>query len=236
MMMYLFPSYRKQKFDFLKKNESWSSVLFLDPLMIPLIILIKERRDRFPFYFITPNAVSLASFVVYFSSIMLFFLYPKHQPLCVLGLLIAVILDGIDGQLARATGRASRFGGVVDAFFDMFKYSLGLILIAVALAYVHHTWWLVIVMTPYALLHGTYHINNLTKDVLALIAKENLVAGKDEDIQKTSWHRFCDRRGFVYSFFTEFEASTLIFLSIIVFKDPSVFIAALIGCRFLYWP
>lgn len=67
---------------------------------------------------ITPNQVSLASFLLAVLSGLLFYM---HQWVLA-GVLaeIASIVDGVDGELARARGVASPVGGFVDAVLDRF--------------------------------------------------------------------------------------------------------------------
>ncbi len=67
---------------------------------------------------VTPNQVSLASFLLAVLSGLLFYM---HQWVLA-GVLaeIASIVDGVDGELARARGVASPVGGFVDAVLDRF--------------------------------------------------------------------------------------------------------------------
>ncbi len=67
---------------------------------------------------VTPNQVSLVSFLLAVLSGLLFYM---HQWVLA-GVLaeIASIVDGVDGELARARGEASPVGGFVDAVLDRF--------------------------------------------------------------------------------------------------------------------
>ncbi len=67
---------------------------------------------------VTPNQVSLVSFLLAVLSGLLFYM---HQWVLA-GVLaeIASIVDGVDGELARARGVASPVGGFVDAVLDRF--------------------------------------------------------------------------------------------------------------------
>jgi hypothetical protein len=234
-MWLLFPSCRKKKFAFLKPNESWSSVLFVDPFTIPLILIIRRFKNSFPFYMLTPNAISLFSFIIFFLMVASMLLYPQHHKILALGFIITSLFDLMDGQLARATGTASDFGALVDTFFDMFRTSIGLALIGLALCKAHHCFWIFPLMTFYSLIHGSYHMNHITKIVMNL-NKPSSPRQETSDIPKTAWERFCDERGFLYNLFTEYEASVLIFLSIIFFQNPILPIAGIICFRLLYWP
>ena len=65
---------------------------------------------------VTPNQVSVLSLVVAFAA---FAAFGLDQAIAA-GLLIQAssVIDGVDGDLARRQGRASRFGAVFDAFLD----------------------------------------------------------------------------------------------------------------------
>lgn len=62
-----------------------------------------------------PNALSLSQIPLGFAVLALVPEYPRAA----FGLFIGTLLiDGLDGALARATGKASPFGGLVDQFAD----------------------------------------------------------------------------------------------------------------------
>ncbi len=65
---------------------------------------------------ITPNQVSVISFIIGFVSGLLF----AYKNLVLGGILVQLssIIDGVDGELARALGRTSKFGGFFDAVLD----------------------------------------------------------------------------------------------------------------------
>ncbi len=67
---------------------------------------------------VTPNQVSLASLIVALGALAAF---AVGQPIAA-GLLIQTssVVDGVDGDLARLRGRASRFGAVFDAVLDRY--------------------------------------------------------------------------------------------------------------------
>ncbi len=79
---------------------------------------------------VTPNQVSVATFLLSVVAAVLV----AWGHLLIGGLLVQVssILDGVDGELARATGRASRRGGFLDTMLD--RYADILVLAATALA------------------------------------------------------------------------------------------------------
>ncbi len=65
---------------------------------------------------LTPNQVSIISFILGVFSGLLF----VYNNLILGGIItqISSIIDGVDGELARALGRTSRFGGFFDAVLD----------------------------------------------------------------------------------------------------------------------
>jgi archaetidylinositol phosphate synthase len=83
----------------------------------------------------SPNAVTLAGlFLVLISAAA----YAWHGNSLVFGLCLAVALttDGLDGAVARLTGRSSHFGGYLDAVVDRYQE----LLIFAAIAWVHDCW------------------------------------------------------------------------------------------------
>jgi phosphatidylglycerophosphate synthase len=62
-----------------------------------------------------PNVVSISQVAGGFAVLALVPTYPRLAFLLFLGVLV---LDGIDGALARATGKASAFGALVDQYCD----------------------------------------------------------------------------------------------------------------------
>lgn len=79
---------------------------------------------------ISPNAITLIGFLVSLASAYLF--YTGDQLLGGIVLLLSGFFDIVDGAVARASGKVSRWGGVLDSTLD--RYSdlvvLGAILIA----------------------------------------------------------------------------------------------------------
>ena len=67
---------------------------------------------------VTPNQVSIISFVM---GIISAILYTLGNPIIAgIGVQISSIVDGVDGELARFLGKSSRAGGFMDAMLDRF--------------------------------------------------------------------------------------------------------------------
>jgi len=98
---------------------------------------------------ISPNIVSLAGLA---SGIFAAFLYYQlPQPAYVLGAFAAMlgwhILDGADGRLARATGKTSAFGRIIDGACDHLVFSAVYIALAIHIVDAGTSaavWWLVV--------------------------------------------------------------------------------------------
>jgi len=78
---------------------------------------------------ITPNTVSFASGASAFMAFMFGLLLPASQPLMPIVLIylvsqLAYVLDCADGQLARATGTASKYGDFLDKSVDIAAFTL----------------------------------------------------------------------------------------------------------------
>jgi len=67
---------------------------------------------------ITPNQVTVVSTVVAFAAAWL--LASGHNVWAALAIQASSIIDGVDGDLARLTGRSSRFGAIFDAVLDRY--------------------------------------------------------------------------------------------------------------------
>ena len=103
--MYLFPSWRKKRYAFLKRNEVWWTVLVLDLFAIPVTILLAKLRKHIGR--ITPNGVSLLSFVIFFLGVTLLLVRPNDNAYFTLCFFVSCVLDAMDGKLARLRGETS---------------------------------------------------------------------------------------------------------------------------------
>ena len=64
---------------------------------------------------VSPNAVSLSQILV---GVAVVVLIPTQPRVALVLFVIALALDGIDGALARATGRVTKFGAMLDQYAD----------------------------------------------------------------------------------------------------------------------
>jgi len=83
----------------------------------------------------SPNLVSIFGFLNTILAIILFFIIPYPFNCIVFGIFIfwLMLLDGVDGTLARMTNQITHFGGVLDSVLD--RYSDSLLLIAFLFIY-----------------------------------------------------------------------------------------------------
>lgn len=83
----------------------------------------------------SPNAVTLAGFALVAAACAA---YLAHRSELLFGvtLAIAFAFDGLDGAVARLTGRTTRFGGYLDAVIDRYQE----VLVFAALAWARELW------------------------------------------------------------------------------------------------
>lgn len=88
---------------------------FLEPvrrctfaLMRPLVLLLAALG-------VSPNVVSLSQVPL---GLLIFFLMGSRPCLAFVLMVVAILIDGLDGALARHTGRASAYGALVDQYAD----------------------------------------------------------------------------------------------------------------------
>lgn len=104
------PLARPDRAPIAKSLDSWWTVLAVDPLAVPLA----RRLARHPG--ITPTMVTIASAPVGVLGIVLLLVGPLPAAAVVLHL--RFLLDCVDGKVARAQGRSSRFGATLDVVVD----------------------------------------------------------------------------------------------------------------------
>jgi len=225
--MYFSPSWRRQKYPFLKDNETWWVVLVLDLFAVPGVIILGKLRKYEKL--ITPNGISLTSFVFFFLGITLLFIRPHNNAYFTLCFFLSSVLDCMDGKLARLRGETSQLGVIVDAFFDMLNHSLGLMLVGVALSIKVDSPYPLVIILPYSLYLGVMHINCITDQVMR--AKRPAKSAFEE---KTIWQKFCDKRGLLYYVYGNMETIYLAILIIgINLPNPCLWLLITIYLRFI---
>ena len=100
---------QRSRHPFLKSQDSWIDVLVLDHFTVPLTYLLA----RTPF---TPNAVTIGGIAARIVSAIFFF--HGHVAIGAAAFGVGLLADGVDGKLARHTGRSSRVGGQLDYTSD----------------------------------------------------------------------------------------------------------------------
>lgn len=101
---------------FLKAQDSWLDVLVLDHVTIPVTLLIARIG------LISPNALTWFGLLTRVASVGLFFRDDVVGAVVLFG--VGLLADGVDGKLARLTGRTSQFGGRLDYFGDVALYGM----------------------------------------------------------------------------------------------------------------
>jgi hypothetical protein len=98
-------------------NDSYSSLerQFLTParrvlraLFAPMVRVLIALR-------VSPNIVSFAQVIL---GVIIVVLMPHHPRVAFALFVLALVLDGVDGALARATNRATNFGALFDQYCD----------------------------------------------------------------------------------------------------------------------
>jgi phosphatidylglycerophosphate synthase len=64
---------------------------------------------------VSPNAVSFSQVIL---GVVVVVLVPQHPRVAFVLFVVAIALDGVDGALARATNRATKFGALFDQYCD----------------------------------------------------------------------------------------------------------------------
>lgn len=96
--------------NFIKKEDSWTSIIFSDPFSIPIARLAAKSKR------LKPNHFTIISIIPVFFAVYFFFRGELiYGAFCYL---LNFIIDGVDGKLARLTNQFSEKGAKLDYFFD----------------------------------------------------------------------------------------------------------------------
>lgn len=98
-----------------KQRDLVTNVYLFRPLATPLVVLFAGTR-------VTPNQITLASFLVAVAAVALLF-WPGYVGLVAAGLVftLSYLLDCVDGMLARLKGMQSTQGHLFDFLMDEIK-------------------------------------------------------------------------------------------------------------------
>lgn len=136
------PSKKAHEYGRPNSIEDASNQYFIHPLSEVVVKLGIALR-------LSPNFVSFAGMGCGVLAAYLYYYLPTTQ--YVIGGFIAMIgwhiLDGADGKLARATGKTSAFGRIIDGICDHVVFSVVYIALTfhlMASGYSAHIWWLVV--------------------------------------------------------------------------------------------
>ena len=100
----------------LKPADSYFNLYLARPLAAPFVAAFARTR-------VTPNQITFLSIVVAAAAMVPLVLLPGPLGLWlgIAGIELAYVLDCVDGQLARVTGRTSAVGGELDFLMDELK-------------------------------------------------------------------------------------------------------------------
>jgi len=82
----------------------------------------EKNRTFIPLRFVIPNIITIMAIVCGLSSVCMAF--EKRFELAVILLLVAAVLDGVDGRIARAIKGSSRFGEQLDSLADAINFGV----------------------------------------------------------------------------------------------------------------
>jgi phosphatidylglycerophosphate synthase len=100
----------------LKPADSLFNLYFARPLAAPIVYLLSKTR-------VTPNQVTFVSTLVMILAVTALSMVSGYLGVlvAVVGIELSYVLDCVDGQLARVTGRSSAVGGDLDFMMDELK-------------------------------------------------------------------------------------------------------------------
>ena len=94
--------------------QEWGDLVYARPIATAILVLVGHSR------WVTPNGLTVAALIVRAATLAFLLAMPGTAPVAVAAaLLLAVAIDGADGQLARARGGGSALGSYVDKVSDL---------------------------------------------------------------------------------------------------------------------
>lgn len=99
------------------QSEDWYPALVIRPLVILIMLVIADWKP------ITPNRVTTVANLAKFAGAYLI-LYPDHWVLACILLQVGMLLDNLDGTIARYRRIFTKFGSYYDKVSDMITWSV----------------------------------------------------------------------------------------------------------------
>ncbi|MDB5957081.1 CDP-alcohol phosphatidyltransferase family protein [Ramlibacter sp.] len=121
---YLIPSRRRRSFEYVKRTDAWSTVLVFDFFAVAMVELVR----RLPRARLSPDHFTAFSIVFFFFGVS--WLYAGNTGVAMGGFFLSILMDCVDGKLARAINWRTKHGAVADALADCVVHGIGYPLIA----------------------------------------------------------------------------------------------------------
>ena len=119
--------------NFIKKEDSWTSIIFSDPFSIPIARLAAKSKILIPNHFTVIGLIP--------AILAIYFFFCGELIYGAIFYLINFILDGVDGKLARLTKKVSKSGEKLDYFSDRFRNLLLYLAIWYSQFYLNDEWF-----------------------------------------------------------------------------------------------
>jgi len=208
----IYPIVKSEKLFFLNKRSAWLSAFLGNLFTVPFVLIVRKNK------LITPNALSLMSLSIFFTSALYFLVDPSKSLICSLGFFLSYLLDSSDGNLARIRGIKTIFGGLLDAIIDLLCHTIGLIIVAVAICLKINSILPIFIMLPYIYYLGFTHI----KDI------ENLIYPNDSinnNRKESKWRKFCYKNGLSTYIYNDWEVIYICILGFAInMQEPILFL------------
>ena len=134
------------------------------------LLLLSPLTKAMAFCRITPNEISLSQIPIAIAAI---FIINDHPKLVCFLFFITVLLDGLDGVLARYTNNCSLFGKILDQSCDHFKEAL--MFVALILAKILNPTWGLLYVFNHGVFNLVLYACNYFKTPLPFALKPSLI-------------------------------------------------------------
>jgi phosphatidylglycerophosphate synthase len=200
----IFLTRRRERFPFVKNTDAWVTVLLVDPLAIPLTILLSRTplRGR-----VLPDHLSMFSLLTFFTGLA-FLVAGLHVGLAMACFVISIVMDCTDGKLARNLNLRTSHGAVADAAVDLLVHGPGFVVISVW-AYSRHQSLAALAVSLLMALYFSYtHLTSILRDTGVMPPAPIHTEEPDEP---SAWQRFVGKRGLDFQPFGPVEVCFLVF-------------------------